>query len=472
MKKRLVFALILIGVTAISSQIIFVREFLTVFYGNELSVGFLLSVWLFGGAMGSFLAAALRKRSLPVSFATFSNIQVLFFFLIPTSLILTRITRIVFKISLGELVSIPTMLAWSFVCLVPTCTLLGFLFVAGCSLYESGEASSSKKIAGTYFLESIGATLGGIVTSLLLIRILSNFEIAFLIAFLNLFSAYLLARACGPNASVRRAILLILMALFVLFSLVGGIKKIDQKALELRWTGADLIKSKDSIYGNVVLAKISDEFVFFSNGLYTIGAPDRVTAEDVVHFPMLMHPDPKHILLIGGGEGEALSEILKYRGTKVTYVELDPLPIKFAKQYLKKQPWYEFDNPRVAVKNTDARHFIQATDLRFDVVIINLPNPYTAQINRFYTLEFFRTLRNVLNEKGIVSFTVLSSQNYISHELGDYLRSLYNTLKANFKDVKIIPGDSAHFLASNTDDLITLDYNRIETSRKQKNIHT
>jgi len=472
MKKSLSLALILLGVTAISSQIILVREFLTVFYGNELSVGLILSAWLLAGALGAFFASAIGKKTDIQNTAFFSGAQIALSILIPISIFLTQTVRIFFNINLGELASIVTMLAWSFVCLIPICALLGFMFVTGCRLYREKSGKPDRHIAGTYLLESIGATLGGTFTALILIRILGNLEIAFFISFLNLLSAYFLVRSCIGSFYVRKRVLLSLIALFIIFVFMGGVRFIDAESLKLKWKGVTLLKSEDSIYGNVALVKMAEGYAFFSNGIYTVGAPDALTAEETVHFPMLMHPDPRHILLVGGGEGEVIYEILKYPGTNVTYVELDPLPIEFAGEFLQKKPWYELDNPRVSINIEDARLFIKQTTKRFDVIIINLPDPYTAQINRFYTREFFGELKKVLNPKGIVAFSVVSSENYISRELGEFLRSILRTLKCDFADVKVIPGDTAHFIASNEIGLITLDYKKLEVARIKKDVDT
>ena len=86
----------------------------------------------------------------------------------------------------------------------------------------------------------------------------------------------------------------------------------------------------------------------------------------------------------------------------------------------------------------------------FDVIIVNLPDPQTAQINRFYTLEFFREAAAKLRPGGVFSFRLTSSENYISPELAALLRSIRKTLGAVFPEVAFIPGDTLHLFASNS----------------------
>ncbi|GAI05194.1 unnamed protein product, partial [marine sediment metagenome] len=130
------------------------------------------------------------------------------------------------------------------------------------------------------------------------------------------------------------------------------------------------------------------------------------------------------MLLIGGGAGEIMKEILKYPVESVDYVELDPSIISFAKKFLRDESFYRLNDPRVNVINEDGRYFVKNTENRYDVVIINLPNPYTAQINRFYTEEFFKEVRKILAEGAIVGFSVTSSENYLSKEQSLFLKSL------------------------------------------------
>ena len=96
----------------------------------------------------------------------------------------------------------------------------------------------------------------------------------------------------------------------------------------------------------------------------------------------------------------------------------------------------------------DGRRFLKSTPDSFDVIIVNLPDPHNAQLNRFYTEEFFREAAAKLRPGGIVSFQVTSSENYISSELADFLRCLNRTLRAVFPEVAAIPGETVHFFAA------------------------
>jgi hypothetical protein len=96
----------------------------------------------------------------------------------------------------------------------------------------------------------------------------------------------------------------------------------------------------------------------------------------------------------------------------------------------------------------DGRLFLRTTDLKFDVIIVDLPDPQTAQLNRFYTLEFFREAADKLTQTGVFSFQLKGSEDYISADLGEFLRCIDKTLRQVFPEVVTIPGDTVHFFAA------------------------
>ncbi|MFC1510024.1 hypothetical protein ACFL60_10140, partial [Candidatus Omnitrophota bacterium] len=159
--------------------------------------------------------------------------------------------------------------------------------------------------------------------------------------------------------------------------------------------------------------------------------------------------------------------ILKHPVKKVDYVELDPGIIDLAEKYLDITK-----DTRVKTFLMDGRAFVKKEKYKYDVIILGLPDPYTAMLNRFYSLEFFREAKKILSSDGVFSFTLSSSENYINPEQSYYLASLYNTLKEEFKDVKIFPGDTATFLASNKPGLLTYSSQTLINRLKDRSIDT
>jgi spermidine synthase len=457
MKRRLSLALLLLGFTMMSSQIVLMRELLIVFYGNEISIGIILANWLFWGALGSWglgrFADRIKER---ISFLSLG--QILLALLVPLSVGEVRLIKLFLRAAPGEIIGLSPMFYSTLLILAPICLVLGFLFALACRIYPSGSRGAGK-IGSVYILEAIGATAGGLLTSFLLIRILGSFGIVFLLSLFNLLSCF--------SLSLKRKLAFQILILILIGGAIFSFVKQDylsRLSLRFQWRGYNLLTSENSIYGNITVTRRDSQHSFFSNGLLIFTFPDRLSAEEVAHFPLLSHPSPERVLLIGGGQG-ALGEILKHPVEKVDYVELDPLVIELGRKYLP----LSF-NSKVKVSNVDGRLFVRKSKDEYEVIIVNLPDPFTAQLNRFYTLQFFREAKNILSPDGLLSLGVTSSENYISGELQKFLSCIYKTLKEVFPEVKVIPGDYDYFLASKKEGILTDDYRVLMKRLKEREI--
>jgi spermidine synthase len=120
----------------------------------------------------------------------------------------------------------------------------------------------------------------------------------------------------------------------------------------------------------------------------------------------------------------------------------------------------ELSDPRVVVEPVDGRLLVREKlwgmpplpEERYDLVILNLPYPTTLQLNRFYTLEFFQMLRELLADEGILVISCPGSLAYMSDELRDLNAMAYRTLTGVFPYVRPIPGDLTLWLASPSDE--------------------
>jgi spermidine synthase len=464
MKKRIIFALILLGFSSMSSQIVLARELFTVFYGNELSLGFTLAGWLFWIGFGSWGIGRLRASGITHKITVFSLAQILLSLILPLSILAVRFIPRAFRFAPGEIIGFIPMGIITFVLLFPICILSGFLFVLGCEIYK-GNSDQARQIGNVYILEAIGATLGGLFTSLYLIRVFSPLHIMWLLGALNLLSGGLLL-------SGRKILLFSTAAtlsgyIFLLVS--GGIGFINRYSLNKQWRGFEVLASENSVYGNVVVTKREDLYSLFVNGLYDFTLPDELTAERSAHFPLLEHSLPKSALLIGGGVSGQLREVLKHPVEKVDYVELDPLVVDMAKKYLPANEPLS-DSRVTVITNMDGRRFVRTTAEKYDVVMMSLPEPYTAQLNRFYTLEFFTLVKNLLKERGIFSFCLRSGPNYLSEEQVSLYSGLKAALEKVFPEVKVTPGESNYFLASKQKGALSLDWRVLMERLKKRNI--
>lgn len=127
--------------------------------------------------------------------------------------------------------------------------------------------------------------------------------------------------------------------------------------------------------------------------------------ESLVHPAMVLHPNPRRVLILGGGEGATLREVLKYNTVeKAVMVDIDEEVVKISRDYLTEWHSGAFDDPRSSIVIEDGKAFVERLGERFDVIIMDLTDPYGPEIaRRLYRSEFIERLREVLTEDGVLS---------------------------------------------------------------------
>ncbi len=447
------------GLGGIVAQVILMRELLVSFQGNELTLGIILSNWLILVAIGSLIVGKTVEK-VENRMEVFVLFQLFFAVALPLTVYLSRIFKNILLITPGEGLGLGAIFYSSFLVLLPVTLPQGALFIYGCRLYSQTIKKDVSSIGNVYVLESIGAIVGGLLMTFLLIQYLNSFEIAFIISLANaLISVFLLWPRPSSFKSTIQKPLWILSILFCFVFAYGLLPQtsnaIHQSSTHRQWKNLNVIHNENSIYGNITVTKRGEQFTFFTNGVpsITTPVPDIASIEDFVHFPMLFHEKPESLLILSGGAGGIIHEMLKYPVRRVDYVELDPLLLKLIQTFPTPLTQSELSDPRVRIHYTDDRFFINKTQDRFDLIFIGLSAPHELQTNRLFSSEFFSIARGKMYPDGILVLTLPGSLTYISPELRDLHRCILGTLRAVFRSVRIIPGDTNLYLASDSSKL-------------------
>jgi len=428
-------SIIVLGFTSLITQIILLREFLTVFYGNELVVGIILANWMLLTGLGAYLGKFSDRIKNRTNLTVVSHI-LLGILPIITVFLIYYLKNIVFPI--GKILNPGEIFLGSFVLLFPFCVLSGFLFTCFSSYFS--ELFKSNQINKVYALEALGSIVGGLLFNLLFVFVLNTFFSLSILIVLNLFvSAIHLFRIDRKIISYSVAILGILLTILIIN--VNHEKYI----LKYLYPNQEILHFDDTPYGNIVVTKTAEQYNFYENGVSIFSTDNIIANEENVHYAMVQHPNPENVLLISGGVSGTINEILKYRVSSLDYLELNPAMIEVGEMYTSNI----INDSAVSIFNKDARLFIKKeNEKKYDVVLINLPDPTSAQINRYFTLEFFEELKNKLKDFAVISISLSSTSNYISEESRQIHSSLFSTLQLIFKNIIIIPGNRNYFLAS------------------------
>ncbi|NPA27129.1 MAG: polyamine aminopropyltransferase [Chloroflexi bacterium] len=124
--------------------------------------------------------------------------------------------------------------------------------------------------------------------------------------------------------------------------------------------------------------------------------------EMLVHVPMFTHPNPKRVLIVGGGDGGALYHVLQHPVEEAVMVEIDREVVRAARSYLTAIHGRAFDDPRARLVYEDAFTYLAQTQPRFDVVIMDTTDPVGPAM-RLFTEDFYALVRRNLADDGIVS---------------------------------------------------------------------
>jgi len=155
---------------------------------------------------------------------------------------------------------------------------------------------------------------------------------------------------------------------------------------------------------------------------------------------------------------------------QVDYVELDSAIIELGQAHLSTEVTAALEDSRVNVHSRDGRLYLAETANLYDVILLNLPEPFTAQLNRFYTEEFFRLAARKLNEGGILSFSASAAETALGPTQAGYLKLLHRTAAGVFREIVVFPTHTARFFCSNAEGVLTTDPRVLVQRLRQRNL--
>jgi len=194
----------------------------------------------------------------------------------------------------------------------------------------------------------------------------------------------------------------------VLYSEVSDFQRID--VLETEEFGKILV-----LYGSIMITE-KDEFVYH---------------EMISHVPLFIHPKPARVLVIGGGDGGTIREVVKHPGVQqATLVEIDQQVVEVSKRFFP-QVAAGLDDPRVRIHYDDGARFLAETDEQFDVILADTSDPIgPAEV--LFQKPFYQTVHDQLSDDGI--FVAQSESPWLHRES---VEKIYRNLTSTFPIVRM-----------------------------------
>lgn len=263
-------------------------------------------------------------------------------------------------------------------------------------------------ISNVLSLDYLGAFVATLAFPFLLLPLMGIFESSIFAGFLNLVVGIMNFYWFKDKITFKRRAKLKVSAVLILLLLIGFF--ICSKSLMKYWENNifddKVIFSKQTKYQKLVMTRNKEDIRLFIDGNVQFSSVDEHRYHELLtHVPMSLAKHRENILVLGGGDGLAARELLKYKEVKnITVVDLDRDMTDLAKtnRIIKEQNQGSFLNPRVKIINSDAFKYIENSDKIFDIIIIDLPDPNNSSLARLYSREFYKLVKKKLAKQGLV----------------------------------------------------------------------
>ena len=220
-------------------------------------------------------------------------------------------------------------------------------------------------------------------------------------ALVALWSTWLLAPVLAHP--VRLRVKAVGLSLFLLVGLALGERLTTFSEEQL--FADEVVNATTSPYQRIVLTRGKRGFSLFLNGNLQFASVDEYRYhESLVHPTMVRAGSVEHVLILGGGDGLAAREVLRYPEVQsITLVDLDPAITGMATRYeeLATLNHHSLTNPKMRVINTDAMKFLEEGESLFDVVIVDFPDPNNFALGKLYTTGFYKLLKKRMAKDGV-----------------------------------------------------------------------
>ena len=270
------------------------------------------------------------------------------------------------------------------------------------SQYQALRTNISKVLEMDYF----GSLIGGVLFAFVFLPVLGFIYTPVLLGAINfLVASWLLWRFFELTTYRKTLVSAFVMVLALMGSALWFANDIVQFSEQKKYKDT-IIYAVQTKFQKIVMTRWKKDYWLFINGQEQFSTYDEEKYhEPIVHPAMAITPNHDSILILGGGDGLAAREVLKYPDVgSLTLVDLDPVMTDLATHHpvLSKINHNSFSNEKVTVLNMDGTSFLEKTQRLFNVIIIDLPDPDSMDLMHLYSDDFYRTVKAHLTRGGVM----------------------------------------------------------------------
>jgi len=440
-----------VGLFAQTAQIVMFREMLAACRGTEVFFGVVLAAGLGWTALGGLLAGLFARRGRRRRGEAWGHRAWAFaaaLFALNGLLLVGQVALARHRGAGGAELTFAEAALTAVLATAPVALACGAEFVLAL------HAARPEDFGRLYQADAWGAVVGGVVFTVVLVALVDPVTLGPLLGMVLCLAVHL--------AGGRRW-----MATGFIIGLLGAVGAwgygVDRRLHTSRWAARhpsyQLVATRDSRYGQLAALRhpVEEQVALYHDGglVETLPPPDApaTDARNLALFAVAQHPEPQNALLVGRALGHLPRELAALKLQRLEAVELDPALFGLARDCgtpaAEGLPIVRFF--------ADGRRHVQRASVRYHVVVLQLPPPLSALVNRFYTVEFFREARRAMSEDGVLITSVMAAANYPGETVGQLSASILRTLRQVFPEVLVAPGETHTFVAGTRPGLVSLD---------------
>jgi spermidine synthase len=439
-----------VGGASLWAQVMVIRAGLVAFGGNELVVALLFGFWLvavgLGALTGGAVVGGLRRNADLVLAAAF--------------LVLAAVVYVDFCAARGlrGLVGLPAgqcPLVWQIVVgaalvTAPVAFFVGFAFPFLSEVRRARAAGTGE----VYALEAAGSLAAALAATYVFLVWGRDDLLAFAAVAVLLLGAFVLLRDRRPRRYCAGLLLVwCFLGQYDLHVLTGWGDR-------LRWRGLvggfRLEATAETPYGNLAVLGRQGQYQLYQDGQLSFAFPDRFAEETAAHVAAAQAPRLERVVLAGGRLG-LVRELVKYGLDELWLVTFDPVRTDLLEPRCTEETRRALAREEVQRVAADPRAFVRGlAPASCDLIFLALPEPSSARLNRFYTVEFFREVRRALRPEGVVTFS-LEAGIHLQRDTSLYAAKCLRTLGEVFPDPVVTAGGTLRFFAAPRAGVVTTD---------------
>jgi spermidine synthase len=448
-------AIAISGMTALAAQVIWSRILSLLYGGTVYTFSLILAVFLLGLGIGSSVGAALARSLVrprlalawcqmllagAIAWAAYALTQSLPYWPIDPSM--SSSPWFTFQLDIVRTL-------WA---ILPAAILWGASFPLALASVAAGRTDPGRLVGGVYAANTLGAIVGALGASLLLVIWLGSQRTQQLLIVLSVMASLLSLDAASAeepekapaSAGSRRRIqigstLLIVGAAMVAAWLarnvhpVPGILVAYGRYAASRLGQAEVIDMREGWNASVAVTRLPNGVLNYHNAgkVQASSEPQDMRLQRMLgHMTTLIPPDPRKVLVIGFGAGVTAGAVsIEPRLEQVTVAEIEPLVPVMAAEHFSAHNFDVYRNPKTRLILDDARHYLMTTNEKFDAITSDPLDPWVRGAAMLYTREFFEEVKSHLNPGGVVTLFVQlyeSNPAAVKSEIATFLEAFPN----------------------------------------------